>query len=1241
MNRPPPRQGLAVESPPLAWLFAGLLCAAAACTPAEVDDDDGSQDVVVGDDDDSAEPAAGDVWGVVTEVAGEPIFGAQVQLGAHQTATSEDGRFQLGGVVVAQGLQLRVTRPGYSSFQQSVEVRADASVGVQVFLQPSLALSLADVSAGGLVSYQHPPGGDPRLAAADGLTLEFLEGDFLSSSGGAIKGSVDIAVSVLGSAEAILAAPGAMLALDEDGNEVALESFGMVEVNLSQNGEPVTFSGTAGLRIPLAGAAVTEGTPLGLWTFDEQLGYWLQEGEGVTSQDGFVAEVSHFTWWNADVPLLDRSCISGVLETPGGEPAAGMPVVAWGLDYLGVSNATSAADGSFCVAVKRGASVRLSGVGPVGADLFSWQIPATAPALSGACGDAICADLGSVALSDLGVDDDGDGFSELAGDCDDGNAARYPGAADPYGDGLDSNCDGSDGVDNDGDQSAASSGGGPDCDDEAAAVHPGAAELCDGIDNDCDGSVDEDPDDISSWFGDGDGDGYGEAGDVVLGCSPPAGYVADSSDCDDGDAAIYPGAGELCDAIDQDCDGTDQDPDSTDAGLWYGDGDGDGAGDPSVTATGCIAPEGFVATAGDCDDLLDWVHPGAAETCNGVDENCDGSVDEGAAAGSSTWFADADGDGYGVPTPTTVACAPPPGFAASADDCDDADPVIYPGAPESCSSAVDSNCDGSVQAADADGDGHAACEDCNDNDPLVYPGAAETCDGIDSDCDGSLVDFFLDTDADLQPDCVDLDDDGDGSADVDDCGPLDATVFPGAPELCDGIDSNCDAQADSCGLQLADASIYGEGSGHNLAHAVAAGDFNGDGFDDVAVGSPGSSLGAPFAGAVHIIYGPLAGVVPLAQADAVGIGEYTEDRAGSALAACDLDGDGTDELIVGAYAYDGVGQASGAVYVLQGPVVGTIPLSQAAARIDGAAAGDWAGWSLACAGDMDGDAREDLLVGAYRSDLSAADAGAAYLLHGPLSGVLSVTGANSVLMGVSAQDHAGYSVAAAGDVNGDGHPDLLIGAPGGDGVFSAQGAAYVVTGPLPATVPLSTATASISGAAEDESLGWAVAGAGDLDGDGFDDIVVGSPGAASLGVDTGAVSVFYGPISGPVGVSAASVVVAGAGLGDRLGLVLCGPCDVNGDLSPDLLAAAPLADPDGIDSGLAYLFQAPLLATELPALADHQYQGIGIGDHTGASLACGDLDGDGLGDLILGAPYHDGTGGDAGVAYVQFGSSVP
>jgi MYXO-CTERM domain-containing protein len=307
--------------------------------------------------------------------------------------------------------------------------------------------------------------------------------------------------------------------------------------------------------------------------------------------------------------------------------------------------------------------------------------------------------------------------------------------------------------------------GGLDCDDTDADVNPGADEVCDSIDNDCDGDIDEaSATDASTWYADTDGDGYGDASSTDVACDEPTGYVADATDCDDGDGAVNPAATEVCDSIDNDCDGDIDEASATDASTWYADTDADGYGDASSTDIACDEPSGYVADATDCDDTEAAAHPGADEVCDSIDNDCDGDIDEASATDASTWYADEDGDGYGDASSTDVACDEPTGYVANADDCDDGEPFAYPGADEVCD-GIDNDCDDVVDGpdaegaatwyADADDDSYgdpsvseSDCEqpsgfveddtDCDDTDPTVYPGADDIeDDGIDQDCDGS------------------------------------------------------------------------------------------------------------------------------------------------------------------------------------------------------------------------------------------------------------------------------------------------------------------------------------------------------------------------------------------------------------------------------------------------------------------------------------------------------------------------
>ncbi|MCB9760666.1 MAG: hypothetical protein H6739_12560 [Alphaproteobacteria bacterium] len=252
------------------------------------------------------------------------------------------------------------------------------------------------------------------------------------------------------------------------------------------------------------------------------------------------------------------------------------------------------------------------------------------------------ADVGAVDAPTWYADADADGYGDdstavaqcgapeghvaQGGDCDDGDAAYHPGAPeDDCTDPNDYNCDGSAGaVDADGDGHWACQ----DCDDADGAIHPGATESCDYVDNDCDADVDEGV--TVTYYQDTDADGFGDVDYPVDDCSLPTGYSATDDDCDDADAAVHPGATELCNGVDDDCDAAidDDDDDVSDPSTWYADADADGYGDANAARTACLQPSGTVSDSTDCDDTHATVYPGATETCSGLDDDCDGTVDE-------------------------------------------------------------------------------------------------------------------------------------------------------------------------------------------------------------------------------------------------------------------------------------------------------------------------------------------------------------------------------------------------------------------------------------------------------------------------------------------------------------------------------------------------------------------------------------------------------------------------------------
>ena len=439
----------------------------------------------------------------------------------------------------------------------------------------------------------------------------------------------------------------------------------------------------------------------------------------------------------------------------------------------------------------------------------------------------------TVVSADTDCDDSGENqATDLSGDCDDSRSWINPGRSEIAGNDYDENCDDAVScyadVDNDGyrtsdvtsstDLDCRDSGEGrltdpdDDCDDANSSINPGATEVCDSADTDedCDGLVDDLDPDVSGGstavYDDADGDGYGDDSTAAYTCEVGPGQVTVGGDCNDIDAAINPGATEVCDALDtdEDCDGLadDADPSATGQDTYYDDADGDGYGDLAVAQSSCDGSASTVVNDDDCDDSDGLVNPSASETVgNEVDDNCDGTED---------CHVDADGDGYAddsLTVSSTDSDCDDPGEADSSlagGDCDDGDIAYNPGATEACDDPTDYNCDGSVAYADADGDGWAACEECDDANAGAYPGAPEEPgDGVDSDCDGYELCYTDLDDDDYRPDdttalSANVACDGAGEADnssvTGDCDDTDDMYHPGADELdcTDPNDYNCD-----------------------------------------------------------------------------------------------------------------------------------------------------------------------------------------------------------------------------------------------------------------------------------------------------------------------------------------------------------------------------------------------------------------------------------------------------------------
>ncbi|MEY3013159.1 MAG: hypothetical protein RIT45_1894, partial [Pseudomonadota bacterium] len=379
-----------------------------------------------------------------------------------------------------------------------------------------------------------------------------------------------------------------------------------------------------------------------------------------------------------------------------------------------------------------------------------------------------------------------------------------------------------------------------DCNDADKAMNPGGVETCgDNKDNDCDGKTDVASDDqtpvgCTAFYADADKDGFGNPDKKACLCEATVAFpVADAKDCDDLDGNVKPGAKEICgNDKDDDCDGSQNQQDAVGCTNFYSDKDGDGYGTGAGLCL-CAAKDDYKALAGgDCDDTKKAFSPIATETCDGFDEDCDGSTDEEGSQGCKAWYADGDKDGWGDPNKSACLCGASGLFVTlQAKDCNDGNPVVHGGMQELCYDSIDNNCNGDTDEeggkgcvdyyfdGDKDGYGDASkkkclCDkgqvagytaskgtDCDDSTGAIGPEAKEICDGKDNDCDGKT-----DTGCDK---------DGDGFCDDakttvgkpaacpkgggdcnDDPNAGGSGVYPGAKELCNGKDDNCGSGAD-------------------------------------------------------------------------------------------------------------------------------------------------------------------------------------------------------------------------------------------------------------------------------------------------------------------------------------------------------------------------------------------------------------------------------------------------------------
>jgi hypothetical protein len=402
------------------------------------------------------------------------------------------------------------------------------------------------------------------------------------------------------------------------------------------------------------------------------------------------------------------------------------------------------------------------------------------------------------------------------------------------------------------------------------------------------------------------------------------------------------------------------------------------------------------------------------------------------------------------------------------------------------------------------------------------------------------------------------------------------------------------------------------------------------------------------------------------------------DRSGlSVSSAGDINGDGIDDLIIGSLASPN-GSNSGQSYVVFGSRLNTIPSLNLSTRnlsnidgtngfkINGIALGDRSGVSVSSAGDINGDGIDDLIIGAFDADPNGSNSGQSYVVFGSRSGFTSnlnlsdLNGTNGFKINGIAQDDQSGQVSSAGDINGDGIDDLIIGSVNADPNGSSSGQSYVVFGSrstFSANLNLSTLNGTngfkVNGIAANDRSGTSVSSAGDINGDGIDDLIIGATGADPNGTGSGQSYVVYGNAAPELDLNGTNNLVPGFKINgiypfNYSGNSVSSAGDINGDGIDDLIIGAKGADPSATtnNAGQSYVvfgsrsgFSSDLSLSNLNGSNGFKINGVAAGDYSGTSVSsAGDINGDGIDDLIIGAPVASINAINSGQSYVVFGS---
>jgi hypothetical protein len=496
----------------------------------------------------------------------------------------------------------------------------------------------------------------------------------------------------------------------------------------------------------------------------------------------------------------------------------------------------------------------------------------------------------------------------------------------------------------------------------------------------------------------------------------------------------------------------------------------------------------------------------------------------------------------------------------------------------------------------------------------------DTAGGVEADADtdaDSDTDTDSDTDSDSDTDTPGPDADEDGYGAAVDCDDTDAAVNPGAAETCgNGVDDNCNGTPDGCDwsgvTEIEGTELYDMEPGATAAREIAVCDLNADDQLDVLLGAPAAALPFTDSGAVYAFFGPITADDHTEATNWTLAGGINGARTGVSVECGDVDADGLDDVVVGA---PGSGPTAGSVYLVPGGGVGSVPiLDEVIGHWTGEYETDGLGADTAVL-DLNGDGVTDFAsVTQSGTPKAVTAAGAAYVWLGPTSGIASASVASARVYGEGADSVLGV-VSTAGDLDGDGADELLVG--GHDGPGFAFHSLLVFEGPMTGDTASGDADYRIG---NDPFFGTASGGIAhaDLDGDGFQDVVASNP---TYDGNIGVSYVFYGDIVADTSASDADASIHGTAFGQMVGCAVVGPGDIDGDGNGELAVGACGDSTERVNAGAVFLFYGPFAGTlDVDAGARGGWRGDVAGGAAGTELAAGEVTGDRVLDLLVGVP---------------------